>query len=240
MIRARLKRRAQKESKGADLSQRLITLLEPSSKASEAYRTLRTNLLYSYVDLPLKVIALTSHSSAEGKSTTCANLGVVLAQAEKRTLIVDCDLRRPVLHKVFGLRNLRGIVNFLAGEYSLQEVWQQTPLRHLTVLTVGPIPPNPAELLSSKRFAEFVGQVRQEFDYVLLDAPPVYLFSDAAILATQADGTLIVLDAQSTRKAAIRQVVRSLNTVGANILGTVMNNVEASKGDYYYSSYTQG
>ncbi len=169
----KLKRLARQESKSGDLSRRLITVGDPLSSASEAYRTLRTNLFYAVADVPPRVIMLTSHASAEGKSTTCANLGVVLAQAEKSTLMVDCDLRRPVLHKIFGLRNLKGVVNVLVGECSLEEGMQDVPLQNnLKALTVGPIPPNPAELLSSGRFAEFVDRARQQFDYVLLDAPP--------------------------------------------------------------------
>lgn len=235
----KLKRLARQESKSGDLSRRLITVGDPLSSASEAYRTLRTNLFYAVADVPPRVIMLTSHASAEGKSTTCANLGVVLAQAEKSTLMVDCDLRRPVLHKIFGLRNLKGVVNVLVGECSLEEGMQDVPLQNnLKALTVGPVPPNPAELLSSERFAEFVDRARQQFDYVLLDAPPVELVSDAAIVATKADGTLLVLDAQRTRKGDLRRAVRSLKTVGTNILGTVMNNVEASKGGYYPSDYT--
>jgi capsular exopolysaccharide synthesis family protein len=232
MFRFSLKRRAKSEPTD-DFSGRLITLVNPISPASEAYRTLRTNLLYAVVDKPPKVILITSSGPTEGKSTTCANLGVVMAQAGKNTLIVDCDLRKPVLHKIFGLRNLRGIVNVLVGEYSVKEALQKTSLQNLKVLTVGHVPPNPAEILSSERFAEFIDQLRQEFDHVLLDAPPAELVSDAAILATQSDGTLLVLDAQKTRKGTLRHTVRSLNNVGANVLGTVMNNAQISRTGYY-------
>lgn len=219
-----------------DLSGRLVTVMDPNSVASEAYRTVRTNLLYSLVDIPLQVVMLTSSGPQEGKSTTCANLGVTLAQADKRTLVVDCDLRRPVLHKIFGLRNVHGLVNVLAGERKIEEVWQE-PLLCLKVVTVGPVPPNPAELLGSQRFAEFLEHARQEFDYVLVDAPPVELVSDPAILATQSDGVLIVFDAQKTRKGTARRSMRSLETVEANILGTIMNNAKVSKSGYYTYSY---
>lgn len=230
--RAKL-RRERREDEAHDLSGRLVTVLDPDGIAAEAFRTLRTNLFYATVDTPPKVVVLTSSGPREGKSTTCANLGVVLAQADKSVLIVDCDFRKPVVHKVFGLRNLRGAVNVLAGEHALQEVWQE-PLPGLWVVTVGPLPPNPTELLSSRRFAEFVEQVRQRFDFVLLDAPPVELVSDAAILATQSDGVLFVVDAQKTRKGAVRQSMRSLEAVGASVLGTVMNNAQGGVGAYYY------
>lgn len=239
MGRSRLKRRARAEAKRGDFSGRLVTLTDPSSSASEAYRTLRTNLFYALIDTPPKVITLTSYGQMEGKSTTCANLGVVLAQAEKKTLIMDCDLRKPTLHKIFGLRNFRGMVNTLAGESSLEEAWQETSQQNLSALTVGPIPPNPAELLSSRRFADLVSAARERFDYVLIDAPPVEFVSDAAILATHADGTLLVLDARKTRKREIQQAARSMRTVGATILGTVMNNADTITG-YYASDYTYG
>lgn len=229
-------KRTDRKRRGQEQPRQLATIDGPAGGVAEAYRTLRTNLLYSVVDRPPKVILLTSHGPGEGKSTTCANLGVVMAQAEKKVLVLDCDLRKPALHGMFGLRNLLGVVNVLAGEYSLREAAQDGP-EGLKVLTVGPVPPNPAELLSSERFAEFVEQARREFDYVLLDAPPVALVSDASILASHADGALVVLDARKTRKSSLRRAVHSLQTVGTNILGTVMNNAEGFK-DTYYSNYT--
>lgn len=226
-------RRARKERKTEEHTGRLVTTLDPTGVASEAYRTLRTNLLYALVDNPPKVIVLTSPGPGEGKSTTCANLGVVLAQAAKSTLILDCDFRRPVIHKFFGLRNLHGITNVLVGERSLQEVWKE-PLEGLKVVPVGPVPHNPAEILGTKRFSDFIASVREEFDYVLIDASPVGLVSDPAILAIRGDGVLLVLDAQDTRKGSVRRAIRSLQAVGANVVGTVMNNVKDSREDYYH------
>jgi capsular exopolysaccharide synthesis family protein len=223
-----------------ELAARVATLHEPSSATSEAYRTLRTNLIYSLVDEPPKVIVLTSPGPGEGKSTTCANLGVVLAQAGRSVLILDCDFRKPVMHKFFGMRNLLGVVDVLAGERKLQEVAKQ-PVQGLTVISVGHIPPNPTELLGTQRFKDLLTSVRQEFDYVLIDAPPVNVVSDPAILATQGDGVLLVLDAQNTRKSTVRQALRSLGTVGANVFGTVMNNVKVPNGAYFDSyEYNRG
>lgn len=215
---------------------RLITRLDPDGMASEDYRILRTSLLYASVDRPPKVVVMTSPGPQEGKSTSCANLGVALAQAGKSTLIMDCDFRRPSMHKIFGLRNFRGVVNVLGGDNSLQDICQE-PVPGLKVATVGPLPHHPAELLGSMRFAELIDQVRKEFDYVLIDTPPAGLVSDPMILASQADGVLLVLDARKTRKVSLRKVKRSLEAVGANILGTVMNNVKATKGGLY-SNYT--
>jgi capsular exopolysaccharide synthesis family protein len=226
-------RRARTGRESEDFTKRLVTSLDPTSAVSEAYRTLRTNLLYSFVDYPLKVIVITSPGQSEGKSTTCSNLGVVLAQAGKNTLILDCDFRKPIVHKFFGLRNLHGVVDILTGERSLQEVMIEVEAG-LKVISVGRIPPNPAEILGSRRFAEMLAEVREGFDYVLVDAPPVGLVSDPAILSTQGDGVLLVMDAQNTRKGSVQQAMRSLEVVGARVLGTVMNNAKMAKGDYYY------
>jgi capsular exopolysaccharide synthesis family protein len=232
MARTLLNKRARNKKESGDLSERLITVLDPTSEASEAYRDLRASLLYARIDKPPKVIVITSPSLLEGKSTTCANLGVVLAQADKRTLIMDCDLRRPTMHKIFGLENLNGVVDVVAGEYDLSEVCQE-PLRGLKVSTTGLLPSNPAEFVGSRQFAKLLGQVRQTFAYVLIDAPPIVSVSDAAVLATQGDGVLLVIDAQHTRKSSLRQAMRSLEAVDASVLGTVMNNVKEGKGGYY-------
>jgi capsular exopolysaccharide synthesis family protein len=160
-------------------------------------------------------------------------LGVVLTQASKSTLIVDCDLRKPVMHKLFGLRNIHGIVDVLVSGRKLQEVWHE-PVPGLKVVCVGAVPPNPAELLGSKRLSEVLASAREQFDYVLVDAPPIGVVSDPAILSTQGDGVLLVLDAQNTRKGSVRRSVRSLEAIGAKVLGTVMNNVKASGSDGYY------
>jgi capsular exopolysaccharide synthesis family protein len=220
-----------------ELDERLVTVLDPSSVASEAYRTLRTNLIYSWVDTVPKVIVLTSPERGEGKSITCANLGVVVAQTEETVLLVDCDFRKPSLHKFFQLDNLQGVADVLARERRPQEVWRE-PVEGLKVVSAGAIPPNPSEILGSRRFSEFLAGVRQEFDYILVDAPPMGVVSDPAIVAIQGDGVLLVLDAQNTRKGSVRQTMRSLEAVGANVLGTVMNNVAISRDSYYRGGYT--
>jgi len=181
---------------------------------------------------------LTSASPKEGTSTTCANLGVALAQANRNTLLIDCDLRNPVLHKIFGLRNIRGLVDVLVGAYDLQAVLQE-PFPNLQVATAGPVPHNPSELLSSERFAELVNQVRQRFDYLLIDSSHVLMDSsslgalaDPVVLATQVDEVLLVLNAQSTDKETLQRAVHTLETGGANILGTIVNNVKVSRRGY--------
>lgn len=217
-----------------DISGCLITALDPTDVASEAYRRLRTNLLYALVDSPPKVIMVTSPGSAEGKSTVCANLGVVLAQAGKNVLIMDCDLRRPMMHEIFGLSSAGGLVDAVMGELSLQEAYQE-PLEDsdLKVLTVGDLPQNPAEFINSRRFSEFLTTIQVEFDYVLVDSSPTGLVADPLILAAQVDGVLLILDARKTRRGEVRRAMRGLTTVGAHVLGTVMNSVIGSRHDYY-------
>lgn len=239
MIRSQMQKRAHTEAKIKDLSGRLVTVSNPNSAASEAYRTLRANVLCTQVGTPPRVIVVTSYGTAEGKSTVCANLGVVLAQAGKKTLVADCDLRRPSLHSIFGLRNIRGMVDVLAEGNDLYEDWQgvcHEPLPGLGVLAVGTLPPNPAELILSRRFSEFLAAVRQQFEYVLVDTPPLGFVSDAAIIAVQADDVLLTLDARRTRNESVRRAVHDLRSKGANVLGTVMNNTEGLEGGYYLDS----
>ena len=166
----------------------------------------------------------------EGKSITCANLGMVLAQADKNALILDCDLRKPTLHKIFGLRNLRGVVDLLTGERELQEVWQESPLLGMKIVTAGPIPPYPAELLYSRRFAQLLDQARQEFDYVLLDSPPTQLVSDPLILAAQGGWCPARNRSPEHAQGICPALHAQLGGCRGNLLGTVMNNVELPRG----------
>jgi capsular exopolysaccharide synthesis family protein len=230
-----LKREEQKD-KGGTLSEHLVTLLDPAGMPSEAYRSLRTNLLYTVVDAPPTVILITSPGSADGKSTTCANLAVVLAQAGKETLVIDGDLREPSLHRIFGVPNVSGVVNVLSGEHDLSEVCAE-PFPGLKMLPTGPIPPYKAELLSSDRFAELIGQARRLFDYVLIDSPPTELVSDPMIIAAQADAVLLVLDSRETSKGSLRKAMRDLEAVGASVLGTVMNKAPKANIGRYHHSY---
>ena len=211
-----------------DATQDLVTVHDPSGVASEAYRMLRTNLFYALIDSPPKIIVLTSANLGEGKSTTTANLGVTLAQAGKTVLMLDCDLRGPRLHRIFDVSNSRGLVDILAAGDKIEEVWLE-PTPRLKLICAGPTPPNPAELLSSRRLADFLAEMRRRFDYVLVDTPPVGV-SDSAVLAANGDGVLLVLDSQSTRKGPLREALRTLRGVGANVLGTVLNNFEVPKG----------
>jgi capsular exopolysaccharide synthesis family protein len=207
---------------------RLVTVLAPTSDTAQAYYTLGTNLRHALEGTRSKVIVLTSPDPSDGKSTVCANLGVALARTNSSVLVVDCDLHRPALHEMFGLENVRGLENMLAGERGLREV-QQEPLANLSVVTTGPMPPYPAELLGSGQFKEFVREASADFDFVLIDSPPVAVAPDSFILATEGDGVLLVLDAQSTPKEAVRRAMRGLESVRANVLGTVVNNAKVGR-----------
>jgi len=223
-------------NKAGALSEQLVTLLDPAAVASEAYRSLRTSLLYAVAHAPPTVTLITSPGTADGKSTTCANLAVLLAQAGKETLVIDGDLHEPSLHKIFAVPNVNGVVNVLSGEYDLSEVCTE-PFPGLKILSTGPIPPNPTELLISDHFAELIGQARPLFDHVLIDSPPMELVSDPMIIATQADAVLLVLDALTTSKESLRKAMRNLEAVGTKVLGTVVNKAPKTEIDRYGYSH---
>lgn len=216
----------------------LITLTDPDGGAAEDYRSLRTSLIYSIAGDRPRAIAVSSPGPGEGKSTTAANLAVSLAQAGKSTLVVDADLRRPQIHAAFSARNLRGLVNVLVGEMTFAEAVQEGPLVDLSLLTSGPLPPNPAELLSSAGFSGVLDEARRSYEYVILDTPSVGAVADASVIAAQSDGVLLVIDTQRTRKSSVRHAAHELESVGARLLGTVMNNVRAGRRGYYgYRGY---
>jgi capsular exopolysaccharide synthesis family protein len=235
VARFRSRRQAQNDEVDA-LSGQLVTLLDPAAVASEAYRSLRTSLLYAVANAPPTVILITSPGLMDGKSTTCANLAVVLAQAGKETLVIDGDLHEPSLHKIFGVPNVNGMVNVLSGEYDLSEMCTEL-FPGLKVLSTGPTPPNPAELLISGRLAPLIGQARQLFDYVLIDSPPTELVSDPMIIATQADAVILVLNSEETGKGSLHKAMRNLEAVGANVLGTVINKAPKAKPGRYGNSH---
>ncbi len=215
-------------------SETLVTIADPGGPASEAYRTLRANVIYGLAHASTKVIVITSPRLGEGKSTTCANLGVALAQANRNTLILDCDFRKPTMHKIFGVPNLvGGVANVLAGDCRLSEAGQQV-LPGLRVMPGGPTPPNPAEMLGSESFSELLDQARRDFAYVLVDTPPTQVVSDPMVVAAQGDGVLLVLDSQRTPKRSVRQAIQSVEAVEAKVLGTIMNNVRKSDRDNYH------
>ena len=209
----------------------LITVAEPRSPISEAYRTLRTNLEFASLDQELRTLVVTSAGVGEGKSTTLANLAVVSAQAGRRVLLVDADLRRPRLHDIFGLSNTSGLTTAMMDETALlSPPLQETGINGLSVLTSGQLPPNPAELMSSRRMEEVIEALIERADQILFDTPPVVAVTDAAVLATKVDGVLLVVSAGKTRRESARAAVQRLEQINARLVGTVLTNVQMDSG----------
>jgi len=203
----------------------LVTVQNPRSPIAEAYRGLRTNLTFSSLDRPLRSMLITSAGPEEGKSTVLANLAVVEAQAGRQVIVVDADLRRPRQHELFGVSNATGLTTLLADEKGDPESFlQATSLPGLRVLTTGPLPPNPAELLASQRMTTAIARLCALANLVLLDAPPIVVVTDAAILASQVDGVLLVVNANGTRREHAQRAHQLLTKVNARVVGSVLNN----------------
>jgi capsular exopolysaccharide synthesis family protein len=217
----------------------LPVIANTHSAATEAYRVLRTNLQFAAVGHPLGTLLVTSASPTEGKSMTAGNLSAALAQGGKRVILVDTDLHRPRQHRLFKLRNNVGITSaLLDDQIDLEMLIQETAVPNLRVLTSGPLPPNAAELLGTARMAAVLAELKGLADIVILDSPPVMALADSAILATQTDGVLLVLDATNTRRELAKRAVASLRQVQAYIVGSVINRIPTSgAGSYYYYYY---
>ncbi|MCA9933259.1 MAG: polysaccharide biosynthesis tyrosine autokinase [Ardenticatenaceae bacterium] len=224
--------------KGEQPGDRIITHIRPRDPVSEAYRVLRTNLSFSAIDKELQDVLITSSSPGEGKSTTVANLAAVLAQAGKKVIVVDADLRRPVQHKIFGLPNNQGLTTALLDQKTavISHI-QSTPIRGLQVMCSGPIPPNPAELLNSQRMSQVLAELREVADVIVYDTPPALTVADASILAPQVDGTMLVIDTGNTRRDTFIQAVQRLQKTSSNMFGVVMNRLRPGRSGYYYDYY---
>lgn len=232
---ARKKRRRQ-EPTGPPTAPELIVHHEPHSGVAEAARTIRTNLMFMAPDNPHKVLLVTSAGPAEGKTTVACCIAIAMAQAGQSVALIDCDLRRPRLHRVFSRSNNIGVTSALLDE-DYDGVAFETEVPDLTVTTAGPIPPNPAELFHTARFERFLEAVCQRYDRVIIDSPPVAAVTDPTILSTLVDATVVVVRAFKTRKELARHAVRSLASVGGNIAGVVLNAVDFSRTEYKGSHY---
>jgi succinoglycan biosynthesis transport protein ExoP len=226
-------------AKGRSEIYRLATLLYPRAPVAEAYRSLRTNVEFAAVDAPVKTLLVTSAIPGEGKTTTAANLAVVFAQAGRRTILLDADFRKPGVHKIFDLPNTAGLSSLMrTDETRIDDVAQATEQENLRVITSGPLPPNPAELLGSQRMRMILERLAGAGDLVVIDSPPVQAVTDAAILASITDGTLFVVDAGRTRRGAVRSGREALAKAEARVLGVALNRLsEKSSGGYYYYDY---
>jgi len=212
----------------------LIALSEPKSAASEAFRTLRTNIQFSGLDQPCRSIVVTSAVPGEGKTTSVANFGIVSAQAGTRVCMIDSDLRRPSLHRLFGIDNARGLTTALVEGLSFAEVAQATAVPNLSILPSGPLPPNPAELVGSHRMREGLQAATESFDLVLCDSPPLMAVGDASALAAQCDGVIFVIRVGKTPNDVLRRVVDQIESVKGRILGVVLNRADPRRDGYYY------
>lgn len=211
----------------------LIAVRNPNSVSAEAFRTLRTNIQFSSIDKKVQVVCVTSAGPGEGKSTVGSNLAVVMAESGKKTLIIDCDLRKPSIHKIFQLSNNTGLSDLLAGKVVFEKTVQESGTENLYVLTSGTKPPNPSEILASSKIKKFITALRLMYDFIVIDTPPVLLVTDAQLLAECSDGYLLVLASGEVDKDAAAKAQNLLEKVNAKILGAVLNKVETSKGGYY-------
>ncbi|CDF57718.1 CpsD/CapB family tyrosine-protein kinase [Thermobrachium celere] len=220
----------------------LVTIEKPKSPIAEAYRTLRTNIQFSSLDKKVKKIVITSSGPGEGKTTTALNLAVTLAQNGHKTLLLDCDMRKPSIHKRLRISNLNGLSNILVGEVSFEDALNKGPVDNLDVVTSGTRPPNPAELLSSQRMINFIQGLDEKYDYIVIDTPPVLMVTDAQVLSKYADGTLLVVASGEAEKDAVKRAKELLDKVDANILGVVLNKLDTSRKGYYgyYYQYYYG
>lgn len=216
-----------------NLRNRLITQEKPNAYASEQYKTIRTNIEYSSIDKKIRTLVITSANPAEGKSTTAANIAVSFAQAGKKVLLIDGDLRKPTVHTSFRIENKIGLINILVKKESLLTVVSDTMVENLSVLTSGPTPPNPAEMLNSKAMVEMLEEARVHFEIVILDTPPVLSVTDAQVLGNQCDATLLVVRSNVTERRDALEAKSRLQQSRANLIGTILHGVETHIDNYY-------
>ncbi|MER2029107.1 MAG: CpsD/CapB family tyrosine-protein kinase [Solibacillus sp.] len=221
----------------SQFARKLVTISDTNSHVIEQYRTIRTNIKFSMPDEPLKTILITSSTPGEGKSTSAANLGVVFAQEDKRVLIIDADMRKPTLHHTFKTFNKVGLSNILARKSALHDAVQETFIVGLDVITSGPIPPNPAELLSSHGLDGLIQHVKSDYDIIILDSPPLLSVTDSQILANKCDGTIMILNTGVVDKRAAKKAQMLLAASHTKILGVVLNNYKTPNHYNYYEGY---
>lgn len=216
---------------------RIISIKNPKSPIAEAYRGIRTSIEFSNLDKNLQVITVTSSMQNEGKSTVLANLAVSFANLDKKVLIMEGDLRNPSVHRMFNISNIKGLTDILLQNKVFADCVHCTDVKNLHVLTCGAIPPNPSEMLSSKKIRDFIESLREYYDYIFIDAPPIGIVTDAGIISTFTDGCIFVVGAGDADIEMAKVSKERLEKVGANILGVVLNKFESSGASGYYNYY---
>lgn len=216
---------------------RIISIKNPKSPIAEAYRGIRTSIEFSNLDKNLQVITVTSSMQNEGKSTVLANLAVSFANLDKKVLIMEGDLRNPSVHRMFNISNIKGLTDILLQNKVFADCVHCTDVKNLHVLTCGAIPPNPSEMLSSKKIRDFIESLREYYDYIFIDAPPIGIVTDAGIISTYTDGCIFVVGAGDADIEMAKVSKERLEKVGANILGVVLNKFESSGASGYYNYY---
>lgn len=226
---------ARKAKKSVNKQRRsLITLMAPKSPISEQYRTIRTNIQFSTVDEAIRSIVVTSAAPGEGKTTTVSNLAVVFAQQGKKVLLIDADLRKPTTHYTFQIMNTKGLTNVLTKQIHFHEAVQETVMENLNILTSGPIPPNPSELLASNAMKQLLKEAYKLYDLVLFDSPPILAVTDAQVLANLSDGSIMVTSSGFTDKDVAVKAKELLEDAKSKLLGAILNNKQVNEKSYYY------
>nr|HID58044.1 polysaccharide biosynthesis tyrosine autokinase [Desulfobacterales bacterium] len=222
---------------GKEEKPELVTLQSPKSTASEAYRGIRTSILFSSADYTPQVILVSSSGPREGKTITSTNLSIAMAQSGSRVILLDCDMRRPKIHKVFGIKRDKGMSNILVGGCSFEEALIHPNIPNLDIVPCGPIPPNPAEIVGSNRMETLLNSLRKDYTHIIIDSPPITAVTDAVVLARFVDGVILVVRAGDTPREVVLNGIGQLQGVNARILGALLNGVDMGRDSYYYYQY---
>jgi len=230
------------EEMAKKIEKQLVIHAAPKSPAAESYRSLRTNIQFSSVKDPIKTLVVVSALPKEGKSTTVSNLAATIAQQGLKTILIDTDLRKPVLHHVFNVDRTPGIIDYIFGNCKLENAIKKTSIENLFILPCGSIPPNPAEIISSEKMNKFKKEITNLYDFVLFDSPPLLAVTDGALLSSEVDATVMVIRAEKTDREAAKIAIKLLKNVNANLIGAIFNNINITKRygyQYYYKYYYQ-
>ena len=217
--------------------EKIISIRNPKSPISECYRGIRTSIEFSNLDKEMKIITITSSMQNEGKTTVIANLAVSFANLEKKVLLLEGDLRNPSVHRMFNISNINGLTDILLKDKAFAECVHCTDVKNLHVLTCGAMPPNPSEILSSKKMKEFINELREYYDYIFIDTPPIGVVTDAGIVSTYSDGCVFVVGSKQCDIEMAKIAKKRLEDVGANIIGAVLNKFESEGNGYNYYNY---